>query len=84
MSKNEKDMTEQKYTDQQDLAEEVAWQALMEQPQVVATEWLGCTTEEIINLYDYLNEKLHRRISSEYGDFWREKFMKKLKAEALL
>ena len=72
---------------EQDLVDEIAWRALMVQPKDVYMEWLDgevCNVEELIALFDYLNDKLNRSTSRDMADMYREDFMEKLKIEKLL
>ena len=42
-------------------SEEIAWRALMAQPRDVYMEWLDgslCNVKELIDLFDYLNDKI--------------------------
>ena len=71
----------------QDLVDEIAWRALMVQPKDVYMEWLDgevCNVEELIALFDYLNDKLNRRTSKDMADMYKDEFMEKLKIEKLL
>jgi hypothetical protein len=71
----------------QDLVDEIAWRALMVQPKDVYMEWLDgevCNVEELIALFDYLNDKLNRRTSKDMADMYKDDFMEKLKIEKLL
>jgi len=87
-------MTEEKiktftYADlsKQDLVDEIAWRALMVQPKDVYMEWLDgevCNVEELIDLFDYLNDKLNRRHDEDMADMYRDDFMEKLKMEKLI
>ena len=50
-------------------------------------EWLDgevCNVEELIDLFDYLNDKLNRRTSNDTADMYRDDFMEKLKIEKLI
>lgn len=40
--------------------------------------------EELIELFDYLNDKLNRRIDNDMADMYKDDFMEKLKIEKLL
>ena len=71
----------------QDYVEEIAWRALMVQPKDVYMEWLDgevCNVEELIALFNYLNDKLNRRTSKDMADMYKDDFMEKLKIEKLL
>jgi hypothetical protein len=71
----------------QDLVDEIAWRALMVQPKDVYMEWLDgevCNAKELIDLFDYLNDKLNRSTSKDIADMYRDDFMEKLKIEKLL
>jgi len=71
----------------QDLVDEIAWRALMVQPKDVYMEWLDgevCNVEELISLFNYLNDKLNRRTSKDMADMYKDDFMEKLKIEKLL
>jgi hypothetical protein len=71
----------------QDLVDEIAWRALMVQPKDVYMEWLDgevCNVEELIALFNYLNDKLNRRTSKDMADMYKDDFMEKLKIEKLL
>jgi len=87
-------MTEEKiktftYADlsKQDLVDEIAWRALMVQPKDVYMEWLDgevCNVEELIDLFEYLNDKLNRRHDEDMADMYRDDFMEKLEMEKLI
>jgi len=87
-------MTEEKiktftYADlsKQDLVDEIAWRALMAQPLDVYMEWLDgevCNIEELIDLFDFLNNKLNRRTSKDMADMYRDDFMENLKIDKLI
>ena len=50
-------------------------------------EWLDgevCNVEELINLFDYLNDKLNRRTSKDMADMYRDDFMENLKIDKLI
>jgi len=71
----------------QDLVDEIAWRALMAQPRDVYMEWLDgqvCNVDELIDLFDYLNDKLNRSTSRDMADMYKDDFMEKLKIEKLL
>ena len=71
----------------QDLIDEIAWRALMAQPRDVYMEWLDgevCNVEELIDLFDYLNDKLNRSTSKDIADIYRNDFMEKLKIDKLI
>tara|TARA_B100000085_G_C18429715_1_gene466286 strand:- start:511 stop:747 length:237 start_codon:yes stop_codon:yes gene_type:complete len=78
-------MTEEKvYT--QDYVEEVAWRALMLDPKIIYMEWLEQLddVDELIDLFDYLNDKLNRSTSKDIADMYRDDFMEKLKIDKLI
>ena len=87
-------MTKEKLTtftysdlNKQDLIDEIAWRALMVQPRDVYMEWLDgqvCNAEELIDLFDYLNDKLNRSIDNDMADIYRDDFMEKLKIDKLI
>ena len=71
----------------QDLVDEIAWRALMAQPKDVYMEWLDgevCNVEGLIDLFDYLNDKLNRSKWVNMADMYRDDFMEKLKIEKLI
>jgi hypothetical protein len=71
----------------QDLVDEIAWRALMAQPRYVYMEWLDgqvCNIDELIDLFDYLNDELNRKTSNDMADMYKDDFMEKLKIEKLL
>jgi len=71
----------------QDLVDEIAWRALMAQPRDVYMEWLDgqvCNVDELIDLFDYLNDELNRKTSNDMADMYKDDFMEKLKIEKLL
>lgn len=71
----------------QDLVDEIAWRALMEKPRDVYMEWLDgevCNVEELIDLFDYINNKLNRSTSKDMADMYREDFMENLKIDKLI
>ena len=85
----EKKLTTFTYSDlnKQDLIDEIAWRALMVQPRDVYMEWLDgqvCNAEELIDLFDYLNDKLNRSIDNDMADIYRDDFMEKLKIDKLI
>ena len=50
-------------------------------------EWLDgevCNVEELIDLFDYLNDKLNRSKWVNMADMYRNDFMEKLKIEKLI
>ena len=68
-------------------SEEIAWRALMSVPSDVYMEWLDgslCDVKELIDLFDYLNDKLNRRTSKEIADMYRDDFMENLKIDKLI
>ena len=83
-------MTEEKFMIElcdTDPTEEIAWRALMAQPKDVYMEWLDgevCNVEELIDLFDYLNDKLNRSKWVNMADMYRDDFMEKLKIEKLI
>ena len=71
----------------QDLIDEIAWRALMAQPRDVYMQWLDgevCNVEELIDLFDYLNDKLNRRTSKDMADIYKEDFIENLKIDKLI
>jgi hypothetical protein len=70
----------------QDYVEEVAWRALMLDPKIIYMEWLEQLddVDELIDLFDYLNDKLNRRTSEDMADMYKDDFMEKLKIEELI
>lgn len=73
-------------SNKQDLVDEIAWRALMAQPRDVYMEWLDGQVEliDLIDLFDYLNDKLNRSNSKGMADMYKDDFMEKLKIEKLL
>ncbi len=69
----------------QDYVEEIAWRALMLDPKIIY-DWIEDLDdhEELIELFDYLNDKLNRRIDNNMADMYKDDFMEKLKIEKLL
>ena len=69
----------------QDLVDEIAWRALMLDPKIIY-DWIEDLDdhEELIELFDYLNDKLNRRIDNNMADMYKDDFMEKLKIEKLL
>jgi hypothetical protein len=65
----------------QDLVDEIAWRALMAQPKV---DGEVCNVEELIDLFDYLNDKLNRSTSNDMADMYRDDFMENLKIDKLI
>jgi len=69
----------------QDYVEEIAWRALMLDPKIIY-DWIEDLDdhEELIELFDYLNDKLNRSIDNNMADMYKDDFMEKLKIEKLL
>ena len=69
----------------QDYVEEIAWRALMLDPKIIY-DWIEDLDdhEELIELFDYLNDKLNRSIDTNMADMYKDDFMEKLKIEKLL
>lgn len=69
----------------QNYVEEIAWRALMLDPKIIY-DWIEDLDdhEELIELFDYLNDKLNRRIDNDMADMYKDDFMEKLKIEKLL
>ena len=69
----------------QDYVEEIAWRALMLDPKIIY-DWIEDLDdhEELIDLFDYLNDKLNRSIDNNMADMDKDDFMEKLKIEKLL
>ncbi len=69
----------------QNYVEEIAWRALMLDPKIIY-DWIEDLDdhEELIELFDYLNDKLNRRIDNNMADMYKDDFMEKLKIEKLL
>lgn len=69
----------------QDYVEEIAWRALMLDPKIIY-DWIEDLddNEELIDLFDYLNDKLNRSIDNNMADMYKDDFMEKLKIEKLL
>jgi len=69
----------------QDYVEEIAWRALMLDPKIIY-DWIEDLDdhEELIDLFDYLNDKLNRSIDNNMADMYKDDFMEKLKIEKLL
>jgi len=71
----------------QDFIYEIAWRALLAQPRDVYMHWLDGSlgsAEELIALFDYLNDKLNRRTNEDMADMYKEDFMEKLEMEKLI
>lgn len=71
------------------LIDEIAWRALMRDPKDVYHDWLKDldglnNVEELIGLFDELNDKLNRSIDNNMADMYKDDFMEKLKIEKLL
>ena len=68
------------------LIDEIAWRALMLDPKVVYTDWVEDLddVEELIGLFDELNDKLNRNIDTNMADCYKEDFMEKLKIDKLI
>ena len=69
----------------QNYVEEIAWRALMLDPKIIY-DWIEDLddNEELIELFDYLNDKLNRSIDNDMADMYKDDFMEKLKIEKLL
>ena len=69
----------------QDYVEEIAWRALMLDPKIIY-DWIEDLDdhEELIDLFDYLNDKLNRSIDNDMANMYKDDFMEKLKIEKLL
>jgi hypothetical protein len=69
----------------QNYVEEIAWRALMLDPKIIY-DWIEDLddNEELIDLFDYLNDKLNRSIDNDMADMYKDDFMEKLKIEKLL
>ena len=69
----------------QNYVEEIAWRALMLDPKIIY-DWIEDLDdhEELIELFDYLNDKLNRSIDNNMADMYKDDFMEKLKIEKLL
>ncbi len=69
----------------QNYVEEIAWRALMLDPKIIY-DWIEDLDdhEELIELFDYLNDKLNRSIDTNMADMYKDDFMEKLKIEKLL
>jgi len=69
----------------QNYVEEIAWRALMLDPKIIY-DWIEDLDdhEELIELFDYLNDKLNRSIDNDMADMYKDDFMEKLKIEKLL
>ena len=69
----------------QNYVEEIAWRALMLDPKIIY-DWIEDLddNEELIELFDYLNDKLNRSIDNNMADMYKDDFMEKLKIEKLL
>ena len=70
----------------QDYVEEIAWRALMLNPKDIYYDWLEDLdgVDDLIDLFDYLNDKLNRSIDNNMADMYKDDFMEKLKIERLL
>jgi len=70
----------------QDYVEEIAWRALMLNPKDIYYDWLEDLdgVDDLIDLFDYLNDKLNRRTSNEIADIYRDDFMENLKIDKLI
>ena len=70
---------------EQDYVEEIAWRALMLDPKIVYMDWVeDLSIHELIGLFDYLNDKLNRRIDHDMADMYKDDFMEKLEEEKLI
>jgi len=70
---------------EQGYVEEIAWRALMLDPKIVYMDWVeDLSIHELIGLFDYLNDKLNRRIDHDMADMYKDDFMQKLKIEKLI
>jgi len=70
---------------EQDYVEEIAWRALMLDPKIVYMDWVeDLSIHELIGLFDYLNDKLNRRIDHDMADMYKDDFMEKLKIDKLI
>ena len=69
----------------QDYVEEIAWRALMNDPRVVYEEWVEAiaNVEELVDLFDHLNDKLNRTHCIPMADTYRAEFIGKLRAARL-
>jgi len=69
----------------QNYVEEIAWRALMLDPKIIY-DWIEDLDdhEELIELFDYLNDKLNRSIDNDMANMYKDDFMEKLKIEKLL
>ena len=69
----------------QNYVEEIAWRALMLDPKIIY-DWIEDIddNEELIELFDYLNDKLNRSIDNDMANMYKDDFMEKLKIEKLL
>lgn len=69
----------------QNYVEEIAWRALMLDPKIIY-DWIEDldNNEELIELFDYLNDKLNRSIDNDMANMYKDDFMEKLKIEKLL
>ena len=48
-------------------------------------DWVeDLSIHELIGLFDYLNDKLNRRIDHDMADMYKDDFMEKLKIEELI
>ena len=65
----------------------IAWRVLIDQPKDVYMKWLHGevrNVEELIDLFDFLNDKLIRSTSKDMADMYREDFMESLKIDKLI
>lgn len=69
----------------QDYVEEIAWRALMLNPKDIYYDWLEDLdgVDDLIDLFDYLNDKLNRSIDTG-RHVYKDDFMEKLKNSAML
>ena len=69
----------------QNYVEEIAWRGLMLDPKIIY-DWIEDLddNEELIELFDYLNDKLNRSIDNDMANMYKDDFMEKLKIEKLL
>ena len=69
----------------QDYVEEIAWRALMNDPKVVYEEWVEdiANVEELVDLFDYLNDKLNGTHCIFIAETYRDEFFGKLRAARL-
>jgi hypothetical protein len=50
----------------------------------IALDGEVCNVEELIDLFDYLNDKLNRSTSNDMADMYRDDFMENLKIDKLI